>query len=106
MNVREQRAQTTTFTPYHDNDDFVLDTRLRDSEYLAADYSIADIANYCWARTASWSGVESRDLAHLSRWIKAIGARPAVRRGLEVPTQGQLGKTDDEFVRSVQKMVM
>jgi glutathione S-transferase len=83
----------------------VLDTRLADNEYLAGDYSIADIANFAWARTASWSGVESRDLEHLSRWIEAIKVRPAVQRGLDVPAKGQLGKTDDEFVKSVQKMV-
>ena len=83
----------------------VLDTRLADNEYLAGDYSIADIANFAWARTATWSGVESRDLEHLSRWIETIQARPAVKRGLEVPSQDQLGKTDDEFIKSVQKMV-
>ncbi len=83
----------------------VLDTRLADNEYLAGDYSIADIANFAWARTANWSGVESRDLEHLSRWIETIQARPAVKRGLEVPSQDQLGKTDDEFIKSVQKMV-
>jgi len=83
----------------------VLDTRLADNEYLAGDYSIADIANFAWARTVNWSGVEIRDLEHLSCWIEAIQARPAVKRGLEVPPQDQLGKTDDEFIKSVQKMV-
>ncbi|MCZ6607510.1 MAG: hypothetical protein ACE1Y3_09515 [Rhodospirillales bacterium] len=39
------------------------------------------------------------------RWIEAIKTRPAVQRGLDVPPQGQLGKTDDEFVKSVQKML-
>jgi glutathione S-transferase len=83
----------------------VLDSRLIDNEYLAGAYSIADMANFAWARTANWSGVESRDLEHLSRWINAIRARPAVQRGLEVPPEGQLGKSDDEFVKSVQKIV-
>ena len=83
----------------------VLDARLADNEYLAGDYSIADIANFSWARTASWSGVESHDLKNLSRWIETIHARPAVQRGLDVPPDGQLGKSDDEFVKSVQKMV-
>lgn len=83
----------------------VLDARLADNEYLAGDYSIADIANFSWARTASWSGVESRDLKYLSRWIEMIHARPAVQRGLDVPPDGQLGKSDDEFVKSVKKMV-
>ena len=84
----------------------VLDTRLADNEYLAGAYSIADIANFAWARTADWSGVDSRDLEHLSRWFEAILARPAVQRGLEVPPQDQLGKTDDEIVKSAQKMVI
>ena len=83
----------------------VLDTRLADNEYLAGAYSIEYIANVSWARTASWSGVESRDLENLSRWIEAIKARPAVQRGLEVPAKDQLGKTDDEFVKAAQKMV-
>ncbi len=84
----------------------VLDARLARNEYLAGAYSIADIANFSWARTASWSGVESRDLEHLSRWIKAIQVRPAVQRGLNVPPKDQLGKTDDEFVKSAQEMVI
>ncbi len=83
----------------------VLDNRLAETEYLAGAYSIADIANFAWARWASWSGVESSDLEHLSRWIDSIRARPAVQRGLEVPSKDQLGKTDDEFINSVQKMV-
>ncbi len=84
----------------------VLDTRLTDNDYLAGAYSIADMANFAWARTASWSGVESRDLEHLSRWIEAIRARPAVQRGLDVPPKDQLGKTDDAFVKSARKMVI
>jgi GST-like protein len=84
----------------------VLDTRLSTNEYLAGDYSIADIANFAWARTAGWSGVVSEDLEHLSRWLETVRNRPAVQRGLIVPAEGQLGTTDDEFVKSVQKMVI
>jgi len=83
----------------------VLDTQLSDAEYLAGNYSIADIANFAWARTADWSGVESRDLENLARWLDSIQARPAVQSGLEVPSENQLGKTDDEFINSVRKMV-
>jgi GST-like protein len=83
----------------------VLDGQLADTEFLAGDYSIADMANFAWARSAGWSGVESRDLKHLTRWIDAIGARPAVKRGLEVPSEGQLGNTDAEFIKSVREMV-
>jgi GSH-dependent disulfide-bond oxidoreductase len=63
----------------------VLDTRLKDSEYLAGDYSIADIANWCWARSHDWSGVSIEGLPHLRRWIDAIATRPAAQRGTTVP---------------------
>jgi GST-like protein len=63
----------------------VLDGHLKDHEYLAGDYSIADIANFAWVRTHRWSGVEVDDLPHLKRWLDAIRARPAVERGLQAP---------------------
>ncbi len=63
----------------------VLDTRLKDHEFLAGDYSIADIANFCWARSYAFSGVDASGLPHLLRWLAAIEARPAVQRGLAVP---------------------
>lgn len=63
----------------------VLDGHLKDHEYLAGDYSIADIANWAWVRTHRWSGVDIDDLPHLRRWRDAIRARPAVQRGIEVP---------------------
>jgi glutathione S-transferase/GST-like protein len=63
----------------------VLDDRLADHEYLAGDYSIADIANFAWARTHRWSGIDLSGLPHLQRWLKQIRARPAVERGLAVP---------------------
>ncbi|MDP3326178.1 MAG: glutathione binding-like protein [Hydrogenophaga sp.] len=63
----------------------VLDGQLKDHEYLAGDYSIADIANWAWVRTHRWSGVDMDDLPHLRRWRDAIRARPAVQRGIEQP---------------------
>jgi glutathione S-transferase/GST-like protein len=63
----------------------VLDNRLQDHEYLAGDYSIADIANWTWARLHLLPGVEADDLIHLQRWIAAIDARPAAQRGLQQP---------------------
>ena len=68
----------------------VLDARLADHEFLAGDYSIADIANVCWARTAFWSGVSLDGLPHVRRWIAAIEERPAVQRGLAVPEPDDL----------------
>jgi GSH-dependent disulfide-bond oxidoreductase len=63
----------------------VLDARLQDHEFLAGDYSIADIANWAWVRTHKWSGVAIDDLPNLKRWVSAIGARPAVQKGILMP---------------------
>jgi len=65
----------------------VLDRRLGESEWLADDYSIADIANWSWARTHKWSGVSIDGLVNLRRWMDSIRARPAVARGIEVPVR-------------------
>ena len=64
----------------------VLDGRLADHAYLAGDYSIADVATFPWVRTHAWSGVAIDGLPHLARWLGEIAARPAVQRGLAVPT--------------------
>ncbi len=63
----------------------VLNTRLAEAEYLAGDYSIADIANWCWVKTHRWARIPVDGLDHLQRWIDAIAERPAVQRGIEVP---------------------
>ena len=72
----------------------VLDGHLADNEYLAGDYSIADIANFAWARVPHWPGVDIEGLDHLQRWMAAIDARPEVQRGLAVPP-----RDDDEATR-------
>jgi len=63
----------------------VLDTRLAETEYLAGDYSIADIANWSWVFGYKWSGASIDGLGNLKRWIDAIAKRPGVRRGKDVP---------------------
>jgi glutathione S-transferase len=68
----------------------VLDARLADNEYLAGDYSIADIASFCWARIHEWPGVSVDGLGQLRRWLDLIAARPAVQRGLEAPPRPQV----------------
>ncbi|HSX91515.1 MAG TPA: glutathione S-transferase N-terminal domain-containing protein [Hydrogenophaga sp.] len=78
----------------------VLDTQLKDHEFLAGDYSIADIANWAWVRTHRWSGVDIDDLPHLKRWRDAIRARPAVQRGIEMPpSKVDLTRDGDEAAR-------
>ncbi len=64
----------------------VMDGRLGQSEFLAGDYSIADIAAYPWVAQHDWSGVDLAPFPHLTRWYAQLGARPAVQRGMEVPS--------------------
>ncbi len=63
----------------------VLDRRLGEVEYLAGDYSIADIATFPWAARHEWHGVDLAEFANVKRWFDAIAARPAVERGMAVP---------------------
>lgn len=63
----------------------VLNGRLVDHQWLAGDYSIADIANWSWVRIHNWSGVSIDGLDDLSRWMDEMNARPACERGVEVP---------------------
>lgn len=67
----------------------VLDRRLAEAEYLGGDYSIADMSAYPWVAFAT--GFIEGDLAdrwadmtHARRWLDAVGARPAVQRGMAV----------------------
>lgn len=79
----------------------VLNTRLSTHEYLAGDYSIADIANFVWARIHEWPGVDVAGLDHLQRWMEAIAARPAVQRGLLVPPRPQDNEVLVEKARTI-----
>ncbi len=63
----------------------VLDRRLGESEWLADDFSIADIANWCWVRTYKWSGVSLEGLSNVRRWLDVMKERPKCRKGVEVP---------------------
>jgi len=80
----------------------VLDGRLADHEYLVDDYGIADIANFTWVRAHDWSGVNLDGLTHLSRWLAAIAARPAVERGLAVPKK----PSDAETIKMARSMLV
>jgi glutathione S-transferase len=77
----------------------VLDRRLGESEWLADDFSIADIANWCWVRTYKWSGVSIEGLANLRRWLDAMKLRPACQRGIEVPFRIESLVEDEKAAR-------
>ena len=63
----------------------VLNERLKDHEYLADGYSIADIATYPWVARYEWHKTDLNDFPGVKRWFDAISARPAVQKGMNVP---------------------
>jgi glutathione S-transferase len=87
----------------------VLDSALADQEWLADDFSIADIANWCWVRTYRWSGVSRDGLPNLDRWLDQMKNRPACRRGINIPepTPDKLleGKDQARFARNAQSIL-
>ena len=83
----------------------VLEARLANAEYIAGDYSIADIAHYPWVRGHDWSGVSIEPYPNLQRWLGAVGARPAVKRGMDVPEPLKLAGREQEVVDSARKML-
>lgn len=76
----------------------VLEGELEHREFIAGDYSIADIALWPWVRIHDWAGIEISQFRHLTRWLEDIEARPAVQRAIQVPTvegwNKVTGKTD------------
>ncbi len=63
----------------------VLDRRLAEHEYLADEYSIADMATWPWISRFEWQTMDLNEYPHLKRWYVAIAQRPAVQRGYVVP---------------------
>lgn len=87
----------------------VLDSRLGESEWLADDYSIADIANWCWVRTYKWSGVPIDGLENIERWLNAMRSQPGMEKGIEVPVKldNLLSdkKAEEQFTGDIQKVL-
>jgi len=88
----------------------VLDGQLAKTEWLAGDFfSLADIANWCWARTWKWSGIDIEGLEHFSGWLARVKARPACQRGVAVPVRIpnaiENQKVGDDFVKNAATIV-
>ena len=84
----------------------ILDSHLANTDYLVGNkFSIADIANFGWCHMLSFSGVDLDAFPHLKKWWERVLARPAVQRGLEIPSKSGFGndtylqklKDDKEF---------
>lgn len=96
-----QRYQNETRRLYE-----VLDRRLAECEYLAGEYSIADMATWPWVSIHDWAGVSTDGLPSLERWLAAVGDRPAVQRGRAVPPRPDVKPTADQFAKAAAKTLV
>ncbi|MFO0144897.1 MAG: glutathione binding-like protein, partial [Betaproteobacteria bacterium] len=62
----------------------VIDKRLAQAEYMAGEYSVADMAIFPWTRSHANQGINLADYPNVKRWYDAIDARPAVQKALRV----------------------
>ena len=88
----------------------VLEQGLEGKEYLCGEYSIADIANWCWVRTHKWSGVEVDKLPNLQAWMGRLAERVACQKGTKIPfrekkPEGTQEEIDKKFTENALKMV-
>jgi glutathione S-transferase len=87
----------------------VLDKQLSTNEWIAGEYSIADIANWCWVRTHNWSGVSMDGFENLDNWKNKMYEQPGMLKGIKVPVDREsILKNDEdkkEFIKNAQKMV-
>jgi GST-like protein len=63
----------------------VLDGHLAGHDYLASEYSVADIATYPWVARHEWHKVDLNEFPAVKRWFDVVGARPAVQAGMKIP---------------------
>ncbi len=82
----------------------VLDRRLEGREFVAGDYSIADMAIWPWVITYKRQEVDLEQLANVRRWYKALQTRPALRRGYDVGKE--FGKPDGNWDDEARKHLM
>ena len=66
-----------------------LDDRLSNSEYLAGDYSIADIATFPWIARHKWHDIGLKKFKNLTRWYSIISKREAVKKGYDLLKKGE-----------------
>jgi GST-like protein len=79
----------------------VLNRRLAERDYLAGDYSVADMAAFPWTRSYEKQGQSLDDFPHMKRWFDAIAARPAVERGLAIGEERRSNLADDKDAQKI-----
>jgi GSH-dependent disulfide-bond oxidoreductase len=83
----------------------VLDRQLASHEYIAGDYSIADMALWPWVSGYEWSGVSIEEFGSLQRWLALVGARPAVQAGRDVPIKRDRAAEIEQALKAAPKML-
>lgn len=74
----------------------VMERQLSDGRpFLVGDYSIADICAFGWVAIHGYPKLDISGMPNLNAWLRRVGARPAVKRGLDVPTKSDL--IDNDF---------
>ena len=84
----------------------VLDERLSEVEYLAEEYSIADIATWPWINAYGWAEIDLEAFPNLIKWHAQVGERPAVIKGKEIPPSPEKGETEEEKIKRIQKLLL
>ena len=79
----------------------VMDQQLSTHEFIAGDYSIADMACYPWVSIHDWSGVEIDGFPNLQNWYNKLSERPAILKAMQLPPPFDR----NEIVKSAQKII-
>ena len=79
----------------------VLDSQLNGRKWICDDYSIADIANWCWVRVHYWAGINIDGLKNLKKWMELMEKRPACIKGSDIPKRDSSKK----LVSSAKKII-
>ena len=78
-----------------------MDVRLRDREFLAGDYSIADIASFPWVIPYRRLGNDLDKFPNLRRWFDSLKARPAVQAGIDLGKAWKRDEANNEKARAL-----
>ena len=73
----------------------VLNEQLKKNEYLAGDFSIADIATWPWIKKHVWAGISLNELTHLIRWMDVLSKREAFKKGVKIPFNLNLNEKNE-----------
>jgi GST-like protein len=79
----------------------VMDVRLRDRDFLAGDYSIADIASFPWVLPYRHLGNDLDKFANVRKWFDTLKVRPAVRKGVDLGRGWRPARARDDEEQSV-----